>query len=47
MEFIMYENENIIWWANLDNDKLRPEFKPNCPQKIKDMWDKLNKPIRR
>ena len=46
-EFVMYQNENIIWWANFINDELRLEFKPSCPNYIKEMWDKLNEPIRR
>ena len=45
--FVYYENENLIFYGNFENEHLEIEFKPNCPKKIKDMWKKLNEPIRR
>ena len=43
IRFKLFENDNLIWWEWLDNGDRELEFKPNCPQYIKDMWDQLNK----
>ena len=45
--FILHENDNLIAYGNLDNDKVEIELKPNCDKKVREMWDKLNEPIRR
>jgi hypothetical protein len=46
MEVRFWENKNVTWWWNMATDKMRVEFKPDCPQEIKEMWAKLNKPIK-
>ena len=45
--FILHENDNLIAYGNLDNDKVEIELKPNCDKKVREMWKKLNEPIRR
>ena len=42
--FILHENDNLIAYGNLDNDKVEIELKPNCDKKVKEMWELLNKP---
>lgn len=46
MEVKHWENQNVTWWWNMATNKMRAEFKPDCPQEIKEMWAKLNKPIK-
>lgn len=46
MEVRYWENQNVTWWWNMATDKMRVEFKPDCPKEIKKMWAKLNKPIK-
>lgn len=42
--FILHENDNLIAYGNLDNDKVEIELKPNCDKKVREMWELLNKP---
>ena len=42
--FILHENDNLIAYGNLDNDKVEIYLKPNCDKKVREMWDKLNEP---
>ena len=46
MEVKYWENQNVTWWWNVATNKMRVEFKPDCPQEIREMWAKLNKPIK-
>ena len=41
-----FENENVKI-TRFANGETETEFKPNCNPKVKEMWDKLNEPIRR
>ena len=45
--FETFENENLKATHFILTRETEIEFKPNCPKKIKDMWKKLNEPIRR
>ena len=47
IRFILHENDNLIAYGNLDNDKVEIELKPNCDKKVREMWELLNEPIRR
>lgn len=41
---VLHENDNLIAYGNLDNDKVEIELKPNCDKKVREMWELLNKP---
>ena len=47
IRFILHENDNLIAYGNLDNDKVEIELQPNCDKDVRGMWELLNKPIRR
>lgn len=47
MEIKYSENQNIIWWWDLETGDMRIEFKPNCPKEIMKMYEQLKKPIKR
>lgn len=42
-----FENENLKATHFILTGETEIEFKPNCDKKVKKMWKKLNKPIRR
>ena len=42
--FETFENENLKATHYILTGETEIEFKPNCPKKIKDMWELLNKP---
>lgn len=45
--FETFENENLKATHFLFTGETEIEFKPNCPKKIKDMWDMLNEPYKK
>lgn len=45
-EFLIYENKNIYAYGNEFNEKVTVILKPDCDKKVREMWKKLNEPIK-
>lgn len=43
MDKLIYENENLKAYQDKNSKEVYFKFKPNCPQEIVDMWERLNK----
>ena len=46
MKIRYWENQNVIFWWDMETDSMRVEFKPNCPKEIIKMYEQLKKPIK-
>ena len=45
IKFIKFENKNLIAFSNPHDFEIEIIFKKNCNPKVKEMWEKLNRPI--